>query len=514
LSKLRFLPRSLRWRLQLWLAFLLVAMLAGFGVTVYQLQKVNRFSSIDGELEIRISALAGALRELYIERGPPEHGPPPHDFGFDGPPPDGPPPFKEPAKRRPPPGMDGPRGHGPPPRRPDNLQLSADAAALFGNRPGDYYYVVWYRDGSVLKRSGAAPAELTRPELSERDTLPHFRTRDGSREGIHCSGTGDCVMAGRSVAADLHAARNFGWTLLGAGGGVLALGLGLGFWFTTRAIRPIETISAAASRISHGNLSERVEGADSGDELGNLAGVLNSTFSRLESAFERQRQFTADAAHELRTPLAVIISETQTTLARERTAVEYRETVEACLETAQQMRRLTESLLELARFDAGEEDARTDVDVADTARLAVEKMRFLAEQRGVAIETSLQPAYAFADADRIGRVIANLLTNAIYYNKAHGTVRVSTESAPDGALIKVSDTGIGIAAADIAHIFDRFYRVDKARSRAEGHAGLGLAISKAIVEGEGGSIEVASVVGEGTRFTVRLRKSRAGLFSA
>lgn len=500
MSKLRFLPRSLRWRLQLWLAFLLVSVLAGFGITVFQLQRANRFGRIDGELETRISALAGALRDFYVERGPPDHGPP-DDFGFRGPPPDRPPPFKEPPKRRLPPGT----------ATPHDLQLPADAAALFGNRPGDYYYVVWFRDGSVLKRSGAAPADLTRPERSERDTLPHFRTRDGFREGIHCSGMGDCVLAGRSVEADLQATRDFAWALLAAGGAVLALGLGLGFWFTTRAIRPIETISAAASRISHGNLSERVEGADSGDELGNLAGVLNSTFSRLESAFERQKQFTADAAHELRTPLAVIISETQTTLARERAEAEYRETVEACLETAQQMRRLTESLLELARFDAGEDHARADVDVAETAHLAVEKIRSLAEQRAITIETYLQSAHAFADADRVGQVITNLLTNAIYYNKARGTVRVSTESVADGARITVSDTGVGIAATDVPHIFDRFYRVDKARSRAEGHTGLGLAISKAIVEEEGGSIEVASRVGEGTTFTVRLRKPRAVL---
>jgi len=178
--------------------------------------------------------------------------------------------------------------------------------------------------------------------------------------------------------------RNFAWTLAGAGGAAFTLALTLGFWFATRAIRPIERISAAAIRISQGNLSERVEGADSGDELGSLAAVLNSTFARLESAFARQREFTADAAHELRTPLAIIISETQTTLARERTANEYRDTVEACLHTAQQMRRLTESLLELARFDAGinGDHPRAKVDVAEIARLCVEQIRALADRHG------------------------------------------------------------------------------------------------------------------------------------
>ncbi len=121
-------------------------------------------------------------------------------------------------------------------------------------------------------------------------------------------------------------------------------------------IRPIEQISAAANRISEGNLNERIPLAGRRDELGSLAGVLNRTFARLESAFVRQRQFTADAAHELRTPLAVLITDAQTTLARQRTAEDYRETVEGCLDTAQQMRRLTDSLLELARFDSGEQN--------------------------------------------------------------------------------------------------------------------------------------------------------------
>ena len=190
-------------------------------------------------------------------------------------------------------------------------------------------------------------------------------------------------------------------------------------------------------------------------------------------------------------------------------SVEYRETVEACLETAQQMRRLTESLLELARFDAEEAHARGDVDVAEAARMSVERIRSLAEQRGIAIESSFEPAQAYVNADRIGQVITNLLSNAIYYNKPDGKVRIGTLMVADRAVISVNDTGVGIAASDIPHIFERFYRVDKARSRAEGRTGLGLAISKAIVEGEGGSIEVASVVGEGSTFTVRLRKPPA-----
>ncbi len=570
--------------MQLWLAFLLVCVLAGFGATVYQLQRVNRFAQIDSDLETRIAALTGAVRGLYVEqpqvvaepdppsnrriKPPPvrsefdetsgDHGPPaagledgPRGFdgrgpggrdlggrdfdgrGFDRPGfgsrglddrdfgrggekdfhgrrpgrgPEGRGPFD--GRGEPPPDAQKRAGRQPPPARiakkPDDLELPAPTAALFGDRPGDFYYQVWYRDGSVLKRSLAAPLELTRPEAADRDTLPHLRTRSDFREALICSGMGDCVLAGRPVKADLAAMRKFKWALLLAGFAVLALGLGFSFWLTSRAIRPIEKISAAAQRIAHGNLSERVEGAGSGDELGSLAGVLNSTFSRLESAFERQRQFTSDAAHELRTPLAVIISETQTTLARERTAAEYRETVEACLDTAQQMRRLTESLLQLARFDASNDDPRCEVDVAETARRCGERLMPLAKERGISLEFDLSPARASANAERLEQVISNLLSNAIFYNQPDGSIRIATGVERNTAVITVSDTGVGIPEKDLEHIFERFYRVDKARSRAEGHTGLGLAISKAIVDAEGGTIEAQSVPGEGSTFTVRL----------
>src|SRR5256714_3200385 len=200
--------------------------------------------------------------------------------------------------------------------------------------------------------------------------------------------------------------NHFRWWLLAAGGIVLTLGMGGGWGLTSRAIRPVEEISAAASRISAGNLSERIIGADPENELGRLAGVLNSTFARLEAAFAQQKQFTADASHELRTPLAVLISEAQTTLARERSSGEYRETVEACLDAAQQMRRLTESLLELARLDAGQEASpRAPLDISQTARDCVERLRPLARERGIAIECNFTPAIAMGNAESLNLVL-------------------------------------------------------------------------------------------------------------
>jgi heavy metal sensor kinase len=312
-------------------------------------------------------------------------------------------------------------------------------------------------------------------------------------------------LAGRSLTAFSSAMHRFAGLLLAAGGVVLALGLGGGWWLAGRAIRPIDQISAAASRISAGNLSERIDVAEADNELGRLAGVLNSTFARLEAAFAQQAQFTADASHDLRTPLAVIISEAQTALARERSAADYRETIEGCLGTAQQMRRLTESLLELARFDAGQEAMKREpFDLTRVARECVDLVRPLAERRKITLDCDLAAVQCVGDAERLSQVVTNLLTNAIQFNRDQGNIRISVDASDSSALIQVADTGEGISSEDLPHIFERFYRADKSRSRAEGRNGLGLAICKAIVDAHGGSIEVASQVGTGSTFTVKL----------
>jgi two-component system, OmpR family, sensor kinase len=301
------------------------------------------------------------------------------------------------------------------------------------------------------------------------------------------------------------ASQRFALFLLAAGAAVLFVGLGGSWILTSRALQPIHDISKAATQISGGDLSKRINVADTDSELGQLVNLLNSTFSRLDAAFAQQKQFTADAAHELRTPLAVIISETQTALARPRTSEEYRETVEACLETAQRMRALTHSLLELARFDAGQEKiAREPFDFAEVARKCVADAEKIARERNVRIQAELNSAPTNGDPARMAQVITNLLTNAIHYNKEGGEVRIATRSENGAAILTVRDTGQGIAAEALPHIFERFYRVDPSRTYSAGHSGLGLAISKAIIDAHNGAISVASVVGEGTTFTVRI----------
>jgi two-component system, OmpR family, sensor kinase len=501
---------SIRWRLNLWLGFLLVCLLSGFGATIYQLQRMNALRQLDDELERRVAALSVELRN-----GPPPEGRigrPEPDDGRRLPPAQR---DRERFMNSRPPGepFPGPRDRfGPPPGArefrpgPREIRLSSRVTSLFDEvRTNGYYFVLWANDRSVLKTSTNAPVLMPFPMRFGKDTAVHKRMRADWREAFQFTERGDCVLAGHSMTDDFKELNQFTYTLLAAGGVLLAFGLGVGWWLTTHAIRPVEEISAAASRISAGNLAERIIVRDTDNELGRLASVLNSTFARLESSFGQQKQFVADASHELRTPLSVIISESQTTLARERTAAEYREAMETCLDAAQQMRRLAQSLLELARFDAGQEPMQRErFDLAEQTRSSVELIRPLATERGIAIDCSIQPAEISGDADRVHQVITNLLTNAISYNKPNGNIRVATRRENGSVVLSVADTGQGIAAEDLPHVFERFYRADKSRARVNGHSGLGLAICKAIVDAHGGSIEVISTPGEGTTFHVKL----------
>ena len=330
-----------------------------------------------------------------------------------------------------------------------------------------------------------------------------MRTLAKFQEIVQTLPGGEGITVGCSIAPELKELRLTALKLAGFGGIILFFGLAGGWWFVSRALRPIENISAAAVKISAGDLSQRINVVEAESELGKLASVLNSTFARLDAAFAQQKQFASDAAHELRTPISVMLTQAQTALNRERTAPEYRETLEACQRAAQRMRKLIGALLELARLDAGQEQMkRLRFDFSRTVADGVELVKPLAEERGIKIFTELSPLEITGDAERITQVATNLLTNAIQYNKPEGEVRVTLASQGGLAVLTVGDTGPGILAEDLPHVFKRFYRGDK--SRTGGNAGLGLAISKAIVEAHGGAIDVSSTENVGTTFTIRL----------
>jgi heavy metal sensor kinase len=387
------------------------------------------------------------------------------------------------------------------------FRLPQEQTALFGSESNSFYYVVWGPNGGVAAKSAAAPDDVPRPEDDRPPPQagPESRMRGVFREFWHPGPGGDVLLVGRSIAEELAGLRRLAWELAGAGAGVLLLGLTGGWWVTTRAIRPIEDISATAVKIAAGDLSQRISPRETENELGRLAGVLNSTFARLEAAFAQQRQFTSDAAHELRTPITVMLTQTQTALNRERGAAEYRATVEACQRAAQRMRRLMESLLVLARLDAGQESLqRLPFDLSKTVNECVELLTPLAEARGLKIHCAAPALPCVGDAERMGQAVTNLLDNAIEYNQPSGEVRLTGEKQNGTVVLRISNSGPGIAAEDLPRIFERFYRADKARSGGGGHTGLGLAISKAIVEAHGGTLEAASQPGKGATFTLRL----------
>ena len=491
--------QSIRWRLQLWHGLLLVTVLTGFGITAYQLQRVNLFRRVDQELQRAANPIMARLRPpIGRDRPPldrPEGEPFPNRRGPGG--------GQHPGDRLPRPDS---RGDFPGPPGEFRLALSPREMGQFETgQASPLYYVIWRPDGKLLTRSPAAPAGLLRPVKQPEDGFQLIRLRDQTREWIQFAPRGETVLVGKVIERDLLELRRLAWWLSLAGAGVLVLGLAGGWWLASRAIQPIHEISNAAVRIAEGNLSHRISTVGTENELSRLAEILNSTFARLESAFAQQGRFTADASHELRTPVAVILSQTQMTLARDRTPEEYRETLQACQRAAQRMRQLIESLLKLARLDAGQEGIKREpFDLARTTRECLEMVRPLAVERDVQIVADLEPADCLGDAVGVGQVITNLVSNAVYYNREHGEVRATLRTEAALAVLTVADTGRGIPQEDLPHIFERFYRVDKSRSRASGRAGLGLAIAKAIVDMHGGRIEVSSKLGTGTVFTIRL----------
>ena len=271
------------------------------------------------------------------------------------------------------------------------------------------------------------------------------------------------------------------------------------------AVRPIERMSATAASISATNLSRRIDVANVDSEFTNLAGTLNDMFERLQTAFERQTRFTADASHELRTPLSIIHSHAELALARPRSAEEYREAMETCLRAARRMRNLVDGLLTLARVDAGNLVLqREEIDLGGLVEEIASLLEPLAARKGVQLRVPASHALFRGDAGQLGQLVTNLLTNAIHYNRPGGEVTATVTTAEQDVELSVADTGCGIPEEDRCHIFERFYRVDKARSREQGGCGLGLAICKSIVEAHGGSITFTSEVDKGTTFLVRL----------
>ncbi|MCX6080709.1 MAG: ATP-binding protein [Chloroflexi bacterium] len=289
----------------------------------------------------------------------------------------------------------------------------------------------------------------------------------------------------------------------------IAIALGGGWWLADRAMRPVHTITQAARTISETDLNRRLN-ITGRDELAELANTFDEMLARLQTAFERQRQFVADASHELRTPLTIVNLESSRALASRRTPLEYQRALGVIRSENEFMSHLVGDLLTLARMDAGQlAMERIELDLSDIALDSIERLETLAERKNVRLEAGDLPEVKISgDRQYLLQMISNLVENGIKYTDGvDKCVRIETGQAEKFAWVRVSDSGAGIQPEYLPHLFTRFYRVDKARSRGEddqqGGTGLGLAIVEWIARAHSGEVRVESVLGTGTTFEVR-----------
>ncbi len=282
-----------------------------------------------------------------------------------------------------------------------------------------------------------------------------------------------------------------------------------GVFLAGRALSPIDKITQAARRISAEDLGRRLDLDLPDDEVGRLARTFDDMIARLEDAFVRQRQFTSDASHELRTPLTAMKGQVEVALSKERPAADYRGVLQTVNQDIDRMIRLVGSLLTLARADAHQVALeREQIRLAELVNSAVAEVQQVASERGVTLVSKAGPDVGvMVDEDLMLQLLLNLLDNAIKYSGPAGHVECSWRSENGSVEMSVHDSGQGILANDLPHIFDRFYRADKSRAHDGGGAGLGLSISKWIAEAHGGDISVRSTPGSGTTFTVHLPAS-------
>jgi heavy metal sensor kinase len=381
--------------------------------------------------------------------------------------------------------------------------------------PGGDLLQVCDEQGQWLYRSVALESNNIPIELPRALDVSRFETRQVERHSLRFA-TKRIIVNGKpytvQVAARLdeafEALQRFRWTLLFATPFLLIAASAGGFWLSSRALTPVDQISRAAQRISIENLADRLEVTESGDQLQRLSETLNAMFSRLEASVRRIKEFTADASHELRAPVALIRTIAEVAVQkRDRPAGEYLEALDEILEESERTSQVVDSLMLLARADSGKENLGcVPVDAFAVVKEAAEQGEKLARSHGLEFHSNVPkgPVPIQADADALRRALLILLDNAVKYTPQGGSVRIALDTNDGFAVVSVSDSGIGIASQDLAHIFDRFWRADKARSREQGGAGLGLSIAKWIVDIHGGSIEVESQPGKGSIFHLRV----------
>jgi len=463
---------SIRWRLTLWYAGSLGVLLVGFGILVWAMTNSWLLSQSDLELTEELAELLDAIHSSDS----------------------------------------------------DSLTESvADWSQL--HEPYGFDFEVRMQDGTPLMKS-------VRLQQSGETLFTPGDVSDTSRN-LHLTELGpvrvkvaDIVIASKPhrlwIAASLDEQQQLlhqlGTVLILAGLMVMA-GAGWGGWILARRVlQPIDEIASAAARISAHQLSERVPVENPHDELGRLARTLNTMLDRLNQSFGELKRFTADAAHELRTPLTLLRNELEVTLRKPRSASEYEKSLRSALDDTDRISRVAAQLLELARDDSGTRPIVLErVPITALLTDVTSQLKPQAESNEIHVELTQMTTVASSDDGkfpdeiavqgdclRLRRLFLNLLDNAVKYTAAGGWIRVHQQLEKSVVRVIIEDNGCGIAPQHLPHVFDRFYRIDHARTSSTGGTGLGLAICRGIVLSHGGSIEIVSESGQGTKVFVLL----------
>lgn len=450
---------SIRWKLTLWYSGVLAVVLAVFGSVVFVMMRQHLLQRIDQGLneelsdvlsEVKRATSSDGLKE-WLDRRFAEHA------GFD-------------------------------------FQITRENGERF------------FFNARLADKAWPLPTWQTESNIPSFETVP-LKSKGAWRiVDIRVQGPDGPLMVqvGRSLAAFEHELSELLMTFLIAGPLTLLAVIGGGYFLACRVLRPMQNMTRSARIISADRLNERISITNPDDELGELGQTLNQMIERLERSFTEMQRFTADAAHELRTPLAIIRSEAEIALRLPRSGEEYCDVLENLLEDTHRLSTLADELLFLSRHDAGlSSPDRKAVEVDVLLLDVVNNMKPVAQAKDVSIDlTENAECQLTGDRRQIQRVFYNLIDNAIKYTGAGGRIAVSSRVNAGEVTISVSDNGCGIPAEHLPRIFDRFYRVDPSRTTIG--AGLGLAICQSIIRGCDGALSVESTVGHGTSFTVRL----------
>jgi heavy metal sensor kinase len=453
---------KLKTRLTLWYVTLFAIILAGWGFGIVALVRANLYSGLDRSLESRATQISAALSA------------------------------------------------------PKHKKFADIAAAAAVDAQGDSAIAqLLSNTGDVVDHAGSAIASVS---LAPEDLVTRALTTSSAKMEtvvagqkrlrllvVPLKGTAQLVLVGSgTVSADDAVARLVLVMLLTGPLALVAAGAG-GWFLARRALAPLAEMTATAAEIGINRLDERVPVPEGGDELAALALTLNKMLARLEEGVDDKRRLVADASHELQTPLAVMRTELDVSLGSPNLGAEAIEVLESAREETDRMTRIVRNLLTLARFDEGTiQLLRKPINLGALAHDAAESLQMLGRERGVDITVEGEDIVVLADPEYIRLVVVNLIENAVKHSGEGTTVHVLLETAGDEVRLSITDTGPGIPEEDQPHVFDRFYRVDRARSKKSGGSGLGLAISREIIEAHDGRVELKSKLGVGSTFRIIL----------